>query len=155
MTRRTLLPLVLVLGAALAVTAGALGRTSGSASLLIRHQVAHCHAWSLNGGPFKASQAVALGVGSTLTVIDQDVMPHRLVELSGPAVTMRNGTTMPMMRGYVSPTPGLMGHMGAWTTVRFAHPGVYRFRTRAGEDYLQGIRTTGADNVLALTVTVA
>ena len=153
MTRRTLILLGL-LAAALVVAATALGRPSGSAVLLIRHQTAHCHAWSLNGGPFKAAQAVALSAGSTLTVIDQDVMSHRLVELSGPSVTMRNGTTMPMMKGYVSTKPGLMGHMGARTTVAFAHPGVYRFRTRAGEDYIKGIQTTGEDNVLTLTVTV-
>ena len=67
---------------------------------------------------------------------------------------MRNASTMPMMGGYASQTPGLMNHMGASTTVDFAKAGVYRFRTRAGEDYTPGIETGGADNVLTLTVTV-
>lgn len=154
MTRRSLALLTLAAGIALALAAVASSRPAGSALLLIRHQTAHCHAWSLDGGAFTASQAVTLRAGSTLTVIDQDVMPHRLVQLSGPRVTMRNGTTMPMMGGYVTATPGLMGHMGARTTVQFAHPGVYRFRTHAGEDYFVGVRTTGDDNVLTLTVTV-
>ena len=87
-------------------------------------------------------------------MINDDVMPHRLVEVSGRAVTMRNSTTMPMMGGYVSRTPGVMNHMGAGTTVTFRKAGLYRFRTRAGEDYLPGITTTGLDNVLTLTVTV-
>jgi plastocyanin len=128
--------------------------SSGSASLLIRHQRAHCHAWSLNGGAFKAAQQVTLDEGSSLTIINNDVMPHRLVKLAGATVTMRNGTVMPMMGGYVSQTPGLMSHMGARTTVTFQKAGVYRFRTRAGEDYMPGITTTGEDNVLTLTVTV-
>jgi hypothetical protein len=34
--------------------------TTGSAVLLIRRQRARCHAWSLNGGPFKAAQMLAL-----------------------------------------------------------------------------------------------
>ena len=128
--------------------------TSGSATLLIRHQYAHCHAWSLNGGVFKAQQRLTLKRGASLTVIDDDVMPHRLVELGGPAATMRNGTTMPMMGGHVSRKPGLMNYMGASTTVRFTKAGVYRFRTRAGDDYRPGIQTSGADNALTLTVTV-
>lgn len=166
-TRRAITILVLVLGAgAAALLAGPLlsgrasaagpgsGRGLGSATLLIRHQYAHCHAWSLNGGPFRAHQSVTLNRGATLTVIDDDVMPHRLVELAGAGVIMRNGTTMPMMGGFVSRTPGMMSHMGAWTTVAFSTTGVYRFRTRAGEDYLPGIETGGADNVLTLTITV-
>lgn len=126
----------------------------GGATLLIRHQYAHCHTWSLNGGAFKAAQRVTLARGATLTVIDDDVMPHRLVKLAGSAVTMRNGTATGMMGGYTSQTPGLMSHMGASTTVSFSKPGIYRFRTRAGEDYMPGIRTGGADSVLTLTVAV-
>jgi hypothetical protein len=131
------------------------GGAPASATLLIRHQRAHCHAWSLNGGPFAAVQTVSLTAGGTIRVIDDDVMPHRLVQVAGPAVSMRNGTTMPMMGRYGSKTPGLMNHMGATTTVAFAQPGTYRFRTRAGEDYFKGVVTTGDDNVLALTVHVS
>jgi hypothetical protein len=127
-----------------------------SATLMIRHQRAHCHTWSLNGGPFAASQRLTLEPGSTLTVTNNDVMPHRLVELAGPAVAMHNASSMPMgARMHGTAAPGLMNHMGATTSVRFSKPGVYRLRTRAGEDYMSGITTTGADNVLKLTVTVA
>ena len=146
--------LVILAAVAVAAAAPAAVASPGQATLLIRHQYAHCHAWSLNGGPYEAHQRLALRRGATLTVIDDDVMPHRLVELAGAGVIMRNGTTMPMMGGFVSRTPGMMSHMGAWTTVAFSTTGVYRFRTRAGEDYLPGIETGGADNVLTLRVTV-
>lgn len=125
-----------------------------SATLLIRHQHAHCHAWSLNGGRFEARQSLKLRRGAALTVINYDVMPHRLVELAGPPVTMHNRTTMRMMGDYVSSRPGLMNHMGASTKVTFSKPGIYRFHTRAGADYMPGIQTSGADNVLTLTVSV-
>lgn len=128
--------------------------TRASATLLIRHQYEHCHTWSLNGGPFKAHQNLTLKRGARLTVINRDVMPHRLVKLAGPAMTMRNGTTMGMMGRHTSRTPGLMNHMGASTTVTFSKKGVYRLRTHAGEDYMPGVETGGTDNVLTLTVTV-
>jgi hypothetical protein len=38
--------------------------------------------------------------------------------------------------------------------VTFARAGVYTFKTVAGEDYMKGVKTTGADNVLKLVVTV-
>lgn len=85
----------------------------------------------------------------------RDVMPHRLIELAGAAVRMRTDTTMSMMGGYSPGTPGLMNWMGASTTVTFSRSGVYRFRTRAGEDFMPGIQTSGADNVLTLTIKVA
>jgi plastocyanin len=154
MSRSLALLAVIALALAAIAAAPASSRTGSSASLVIRHQQAHCHAWSLNGGPYRAAQKIALATGSQITVTNDDVMPHSLVKLAGPSVTMHNSTVMPMMRRFGSQTPGVMNHMGASTTVTFSKPGVYRFRTRAGEDYMSGIETTGADNVLTLTVTV-
>ena len=178
MNRRSLPSLAFVFAAAVAValggvflfgrasaSAGGLGygpgvmggygatASAGDAVVLIRHQLAHCHTWSVNGGPFAAAQKLTVKRGATVIVINDDVMSHRLVELAGVHVAMHNGTTMPMgayMHG--SAAPGLMDYMGATTTVKLSKPGVYRFRTRAGEDYMAGITTTGADNVLTLTV---
>lgn len=129
---------------------------SSSATLLIRHQVKHCHAWSLNGGAFKSAHSISLERGATVTIINDDVMPHRLIKLAGAAATIRNGSTMPMGAGmHGTAAPGLMNYMGATTTIKLSTPGVYRFRTRAGEDYMPGFRTTGEDNVLTLTIIVA
>jgi plastocyanin len=126
---------------AIVVAAGAASAsTAGNPSLLlIRHQVHGCHAWSINGGPFKASQSIALKRGSRLTVTNNDVMPHKLVKVSGPALAF---------------APANLGHMGATVKITFTHAGVYRLTTKPGEDYMKGVETTGEDNVLRLTVTV-
>src|SRR6476646_4402603 len=74
----------LLLAAAFAtvVAAGAASAsTAGNPSLLIRHQVHGCHAWSINGGPFKASQSLALKRGSRLTFTNDGV--YRLTTKPG------------------------------------------------------------------------
>src|SRR5690242_14650901 len=45
------------------------GRSASSATLLIRLQHSHGHAWSLNGGPIRAAQTLHLQAGGTVTVI--------------------------------------------------------------------------------------
>ncbi len=111
-----------------------------SAALVIRHQTAHCHAWSFNGGAFAADQSAQLAVGDSIKVTNNDVMGHQLVELSGPAATI---------------TTAQMNKPGAGATVMFTRPGTYVLGTKPGEDYTKGIVTTGADNVLRMTVVVA
>ena len=139
------IPLVFAL-AAVAVLAGASvssAAASGHASLLIRHQVRGCHSWSVNGGVFRPSQSITLARGSRLSVTNYDVMPHTLVLTSGPALRIPHAT---------------LGHMGASLKVTLTRPGVYHFKTKAGEDYpmMAGMKmkTIGEDNVLTLTVAV-
>ena len=128
------------LAAALVAATAALASAPSHASILIRHQVRGCHAWSVNGGAFKASQTLTLRRGGSITITNDDVMPHMLVKTSGPAITA-NGLRM--------------AHMAATAKVRFAHPGVYRFTTKPGEDYMAGMKTVGEDYVLHLTVKVS
>jgi hypothetical protein len=45
--------------------------------------------------------------------------------------------------------------MSARAHVGFPAKGTYVFTTKAGEDYMQGIKTIGEDNVLKLTVIVS
>lgn len=125
---------------ALAV-AGSAFAAPRSATLTIRHQLHGCHSWSLNGSSWKASQTVTLARGATLKVVDDDVMPHKLVQLSGPKATL---------------THAAMTRMGATATARFLARGTYVFKTRPGEDYPMGMKmeTIGEDNVLRLVVTV-
>jgi plastocyanin len=130
---------ILALAVAGAVAGSALAH-SPQATLTIRHQVRGCHSWSFNGGAYKASQRIKVEVGTTLTVIDNDVMPHKLVQLSGPKAWL----IKPAMR-----------HMSAQAKVVFGAKGTYTFTTRAGEDYMQGMKTIGEDNVLRLTVVVS
>ena len=125
------------------------------ASVVIRHQTRGCHSWSVNGGPFRASQMIVLHRDGWIIVTNNDVMPHKLVQTSGAVVRVRNlKTPMGMgLRGHFG--PGTMAHMGATVKVTFFHAGVYRFTTKAGEDYMRGDKTIGEDNVLRLTVSVS
>jgi hypothetical protein len=136
--KRTLTSLAAVFAAAL-VVASLAAASSPSANILIRHQVRGCHAWSVNGGPFAASHTISLVRGASLTITNNDVMPHKLVQVSGPAAALKHVT---------------MNKMGAIATVRFPSVGIYRFTTKPGEDYMKGVKTIGEDNVLVLVVRV-
>jgi plastocyanin len=109
----------------------------------IRHQQAGCHAWAFNGGAFKPSQKIHVPVGTTLKVVDGDIMPHTLMQTGGPSVAITGAEMKKMMSA---------------STVTFAKPGVYRFKTEAGEDYpnmAMDMETTGEDNVLTMRVVVS
>jgi hypothetical protein len=126
-----------------------------TASVTIRHQLRGCHSWSVNAGRFAASHSMTLARGGAITFTDNDVMPHRLIKVSGPRVRMRNGNTMPMGMGMHGPAaPGVMNHMGATMTVSFPSAGTYVFMTKPGDDYMSGFNTVGEDNVLRLIVKV-
>ena len=149
--------MVTTLAAVTAVVAGtASAATPATHSLVIRHQVRGCHSWSVNGGPFKASQTISLQRRGWITVTNNDVMPHKLMKTSGAAVQMQSLKTSMMgmgLRGRFG--SGMMAHMGATVKVTFSRPGVYRFTTKAGEDYMSGMKTIGEDTVLRLTVEVS
>jgi plastocyanin len=134
-----MLSVLVVAGASLLLAATASPQTG--TTVTIRHQLHGCHSWSVNGGAYKASQSVTLKKGATLTVVNNDVMPHKLVMLSGPALKLSSSANM--------------NHSGATTQVKFSKAGVYTFKTKAGEDYMKGVKTIGEDNVLKLKVTVS
>lgn len=136
---RKLTSLLLLAAAALMAASIATASSSNGASLVIRHETRGCHSWSLNGGPFNPSQSVSLARGATLTIRNTDVMPHTLIKANGPAAVLKNAA---------------MRHMGAIATVIFRSSGTYVFTTKAGEDYMSGVKTVGADNILSLVVHV-
>jgi plastocyanin len=151
--RRTLFTVlaIAVVGAiAVGPAAGAKGTT-----VLIRHQVVGCHAWSANGGPFKAALTLQLALGATATIVNNDVMAHKLVQTGGAKVAIVKLPSTMMDMSHEFSGPGVMAHMGASVRVTFAKAGVYTFMTRAGEDYMKGMATKGEDNVLALKVVVS
>ena len=111
-----------------------------NARVTIRHQTAHCHAWALNSGPYAAHLDTSVAVGGTIIVTNNDVMPHRLIEKSGPNAVLSSSPSM--------------SHVGAKLKVMFPRAGTYIFTTKAGEDYMKGVKTTGDDNVLTLKVVV-
>jgi plastocyanin len=154
MNVKSAIPMLAVL-----VTAGAIVATGASASggstLVIRHQLKGCHSWSANGDTYKPTQSITLHRGGSVTVTNNDVMSHKLVETSGPAVTIaRVSVGMGMgMKGTFP--PAMMPRMGSSSKVTFSKPGVYKFTTKPGEDFMSGVKTVGEDNVLKLTVTVS
>ena len=130
--------LALTILVALAFAGSAVAATN-NATLTIRHQTHGCHSWSFNGKTWNPTQRITIVRGGVLTVVDNDVMSHKLIQVSGPKATL---------------TTAAMTHMSAKAHVGFPTKGTYVFKTRAGEDYMKGIKTIGEDNVLKLVVTV-
>jgi plastocyanin len=140
--------IVILAGLALlaSLAAGGLAATTKapqSAKINIRHQMRGCHTWSVNGGTYRATLSTSLARGGTITFTNNDVMPHKLVKTSGPAINFAGKPNM--------------NHMSASVKVTFTKAGVYKLTTKAGEDYayMKGMKTIGEDNVLRLTVRVS
>jgi plastocyanin len=129
------LAVLVLVAAAVAVAA-----SPRSATVLIRHQVQHCHAWSFNGGAFGAAASGAVAKGGTVSVTNNDVMSHTLFQMSGPKAVFQGSPAM--------------ARMGATVKVVFPAAGVYVFGTKPGEDYMKGVKTVGEDNVLTLKIAV-
>jgi len=128
--------------AASAVAATQQGATpTKTATVLIRHQLRGCHAWLVNGGAFGESHTLALKAGGVVTFTNNDVMPQKLIELSGRTVLYAGNKAL--------------NKPSAVVRVTFSKPGRYVFGTKPGEDYMQGIKTIGEDKVLKLVVTVS
>src|SRR5690349_19581646 len=98
------------LGTALVAFAVPASGSPGSATLVIRHQMRGGHSWSLNGGAYKVAQHVTIRKGGSLVVTNNDVMPHQLVKLAGPALAMKLIKVGGM--GVNAHGPGMMSHMG-------------------------------------------
>jgi plastocyanin len=97
--------------------------------------------WQVGSGNPHPSLSTSVKAGTVLRFVNNDVMPHKLVQTAGPKLRLVHAN---------------MNHMSASTSVRLAQRGVYRFTTKAGEDYpsMSMMKTTGEDYVLHLTVHV-
>jgi plastocyanin len=133
-------PLLLVFSAA-ALMAATAASAAGTQTITISHQMRGCHMWQLGNGKPSPTLNISVKAGTVLRFVDNDVMPHKLVQLGGPKLTL---------------TGANMNHMSASTSVKFAQKGTYRFTTKPGEDYKQfaAMKTVGEDYVLHLTVRV-
>jgi plastocyanin len=121
-------------------TAKAAAVAPSTATVRIDHITRGCHTLIVNGaGSGSPSATIRLAAGGSLQIRNDDVMPHRLLRVSGPAAQL------------VDPA---MNHMGARSTAVFSTPGTYALTTKAGEDYTKGIQTVGPDNTLRLKVIV-
>jgi plastocyanin len=131
------IPLV-VAAALLAVSPAAAGST---ATVTISHEMKGCHMWQVGSGKLAPSLTTTLKAGTTLRFVNNDIMPHRLMQSAGPRLTL------------VHPN---MDRLAAVSTVKLTRKGTYRFTTKPGEDYkiFAGHETIGEDYVLHLTVHV-
>jgi plastocyanin len=131
---------LVVLAAAIAAAAFAGQAIAGSTvKITIQHERVGCHSWAVGNGAYKATQAVTVKRGTSLEFIDNDVMPHQIVEIAGRKLAISGSH---------------LTKMGAHTAITLTKPGTYVFGTKAGEDYTKGIVTVGEDHVLRLVVTV-
>ena len=112
-----------------------------SAKLTILHVQEGCHIWS-DGQRQAATMRLAMAEGGTLTLVNNDIDAHQLVQLAGPDVAL--GSTM---------------MMGGKSAVVFSEPGLYRLRTETveveGMEEMMEVETEGPDNELALEVEVS
>lgn len=108
--------------------------------LTIQHVQRGCHVWS-NGKRTGAMMRLHLRRGQKLSIVDNDVDPHQMMELAGPTRLHMGG-------------PMMMNH---GMTLAFMKKGVYRLGTRTVEMPGGGmeVKTIGPDNHLRLVVTVA
>jgi plastocyanin len=136
MYKRTIL--LSVVTALVAASPAAAGST---ATITISHEMKGCHMWQLGSGKLAPSLTISLKSGTTLRFVNNDIMPHKLIESGGPKLTL------------VHPN---MNRLAAVATTKLAHKGTYRFTTKPGEDYkiFAGHKTIGEDYVLHLTVHV-
>ena len=111
-----------------------------SARLAIVHVQKGCHLWS-NGRIQAATMSLRLRPGGALTVVNNDVDVHQLVQLSGFRVSLPGPLMMTVAR-----------------TIRFQRAGVYVFKTKVvemeGMNDMMQVETVGPDHVLRLVVTV-
>ena len=129
--------LITLLAAGLGIFVFTSGLATGAATkqVAIVHVTKGCHVWSM-GAKKNASLNLTLKHGATLTVVNQDLDMHKLVQVSGPKIAA--GPFMMMNQRVV---------------LRFAKTGVYRFHTKVAD--MRGMpeaKTMGPDNKLVLTV---
>jgi hypothetical protein len=154
--KRAISTLVVAFALAAVLAASAIAAPAAGSTLVITHKVQGCHIWALNGARPAVNQTIRLHPGQTLTIRNNDVMPHQLIKTSGSAIVMRLLATGTMSTGTLKApyAGGMMPHMASVLRVSFPKAGTYVLRTKAGEDYMAGVKTVGEDNVLKVKVVV-
>jgi plastocyanin len=132
---------IALLALAAALVAAAPAGAGSTVTITISHEMKGCHMWQLGNGKLAPSLTATFKAGTTLRFVNNDIMPHRLIESAGPKLTL------------VHPN---MNRLSAVSTAKLTRKGTYRFTTKPGEDYaiFAGHKTIGEDYVLQLTVHV-
>jgi plastocyanin len=139
---RSMKTIVLVAAFAVALMSPAGPSAAPSRTITITHVMRGCHAWDLGRGAMRPTMAITVKRGAVVKFVNNDVMPHRLVLVSGPKVQLKGAN---------------MNRMAANATATFATPGLYRFKTVFGAFFPWAASMSskiGRMNVLHLTVHV-
>jgi plastocyanin len=130
-----------MLAAATALLAVSPAAAGSGATITISHEMKGCHMWQLGSGKLTPNLTVTLKAGTALRFVNNDIMPHRLVQTSGPKLALVHAN---------------MNQLSAVAMAKLTRKGTYRFTTKPGEDYAMfvGHKTIGKDYVLHLTVHV-
>ena len=133
---------VTVMSPAMHMTSGTMmngaAATPAASTLNIVHVQRGCHIWS-NGTKSGPMMRMMVAAGGTLRITDEDVDPHKLIQVAGPKVMLGKA----MMTGDVA-------------QISFPTKGVYKFTTKTLEmPGMAEVKTIGPDNHLMLTVNVA
>jgi plastocyanin len=141
LTRKTLRRATLGLAALIALVITSTAPAGGATTITISHQMRGCHTWQVGNGKPLPSLSVTIKAGTVLRFVNNDAMPHKLLQTAGPKLRL---------------TRANMNHMSASMSVKFPKKGVYKFTTKAGEDYpsMGEMHTIGEDYVLHLTLRV-
>jgi plastocyanin len=141
LTKRLMRRGAFALAAAAALVVASTASAHSAATVTISHQMRGCHEWSYNAGPMRPSLSTTISAGTVVKFVNNDVMPHKLIQLAGPRVRIPHAN---------------MKKMSATTSIKVTRAGVYRFTTKAGEDYpwASSMHTKGEDHVLRLTLRV-
>jgi len=108
-----------------------------SPALTIVHIVQGCHNWT-NGSKLAEKAVVTMRPGGVMTILNQDVDAHKVVQLAGPKIAT-----------------GKRMVMNATVKLRFPKSGTYRFKTVTSEIMgMPMMKTVGPDYRLLLTVNV-
>jgi plastocyanin len=139
--KRTFRRAALVLAALAALVVTSTAPAARTATITISHQMRGCHMWQLGNANPHPSLSITLRAGTVLRFVNNDVMPHRLIQQAGPKLRLTHAN---------------MNRLSAATSVTLARKGVYHFTTKAGEDYpwMSSMKTIGVEYVLHLTVHV-
>jgi hypothetical protein len=112
-------------------------QATGPLELTIVHIVNGCHNWT-NGKTIAEKADLTLSRGARLTILNQDVDIHKLVQLAGPRIAL-----------------GKPMGMNASAKLRFTRAGLYRFKTVTSEmPGMPEMKTVGPDYRLLLSVHV-
>jgi hypothetical protein len=135
---KKLLFTLLAVGAGVLIIANTVAAGAVTKRVAIVHVQKGCHVWSV-GATRTASLRVSLHIGDRLTVVNQDIDMHKLIQVSGPKTNV-----------------GAFMMMNQRVLLRFTRVGVYRFHTRVADMRdMPEVKTIGPDNKLVLTVRVS